>query len=155
VPYSPLGRGFLAGLTKRADEFPPGDFRRSQPRITGENFDANLRLLTGLEGVAVRVGATPAQAALAWLLRQGPDIVPIPGTTRRTRLRENLGALDVQLPSGELLQLEQLFAPAASPASATARPVSRRSTAESAEAEKFYTNRISYIMPAPDRGRPA
>jgi aryl-alcohol dehydrogenase-like predicted oxidoreductase len=111
VPYSPLGRGFLAGLTKRADEFPPGDFRRGQPRITGENFDANLRLLAGLEGVAVRVGATPAQAALAWLLWQGPDIVPIPGTTRRTRLRENLGALDVQLPPGELLQLERLFAP--------------------------------------------
>ena len=111
VPYSPLGRGFLAGLTRRADEFPPGDFRRGQPRITGENFDANLRLLAGLEDVAVRVGATPAQAALAWLLRQGPDIVPIPGTTRRTRLRENLGALDVQLPPGELLQLEQLFAP--------------------------------------------
>jgi aryl-alcohol dehydrogenase-like predicted oxidoreductase len=111
VPYSPLGRGFLAGLTKRADEFPPGDFRRGQPRITGENFDANLRLLAGLEDVAVRVGATPAQAALAWLLWQGPDIVPIPGTTRRTRLRENLGALDVQLPPGELFQLEQLFAP--------------------------------------------
>jgi aryl-alcohol dehydrogenase-like predicted oxidoreductase len=111
VPYSPLGRGFLAGLTKRADEFPPGDFRRGQPRITGENFDTNLRLLAGLEDVAARVGATAAQAALAWLLWQGPDIVPIPGTTRRTRLRENLGALEVRLPTRELLQLEQLFAP--------------------------------------------
>lgn len=111
VPYSPLGRGFLAGLTRRADEFPPGDFRRGQPRISGGNFDANLRLLAGLEDVAARVGATPAQVALAWLLWQGPDIVPIPGTTRRARLRENLAALDVQLPACELFQLEQLFAP--------------------------------------------
>jgi aryl-alcohol dehydrogenase-like predicted oxidoreductase len=111
VPYSPLGRGFLAGLATRADEFPLGDFRRGQPRITGENHDANLRLLAGLEEVARRVAATPAQVALAWLLGQGADIVPIPGTTRRTRLRENLAAVDVQLPPCELLQLEQLFAP--------------------------------------------
>ena len=111
VPYSPLGRGFLAGLTRRADEFPEGDFRRGQPRITGENFDANLRLLAGLQEVAQRVGASPAQVALAWLLGQGPDIVPIPGTTRRTRLRENLAALEVRLLPADRSRLEQLFAP--------------------------------------------
>jgi len=111
VPYSPLGRGFLAGLARRADEFPPDDFRRAQPRISGENYEANLRLLAGLEGVASRLGATPAQVALAWLLQQGPDIVPIPGTTRRSRLSENLTAIDLQLPPDELRELEQLFAP--------------------------------------------
>jgi aryl-alcohol dehydrogenase-like predicted oxidoreductase len=111
VPYSPLGRGFLAGLTRRADEFADGDFRRGQPRITGENFDANLRLLAGLQEVAQRVEASPAQVALAWLLGQGPDIVPIPGTTRRTRLRENLAALKIRLPPADRSRLEQLFAP--------------------------------------------
>lgn len=111
VPYSPLGRGFLAGLTKRAEEFPPDDFRRGQPRITGGHYDANLRLLAGLEDLAARAGATAAQVALAWLLAQGPDIVPIPGTTRRARLRENLGALQVQLPPCTLAELGQLFAP--------------------------------------------
>jgi aryl-alcohol dehydrogenase-like predicted oxidoreductase len=109
VPYSPLGRGFLAGLTKRADEFPAGDFRRGQPRISGANFDANLRLLAGLQAVAGRAAATPAQVALAWLLRQGPDIVPIPGTTRRARLRENLAAQDVQLVPRDLSTLDELF----------------------------------------------
>jgi len=111
VPYSPLGRGFLAGLATRAEEFPEGDYRRGQPRIQGEHFDTNLHLLAGLEAVARRAGATPAQVALAWLLAQGPDIVPIPGTTRRTRLSENLAAVDVQLAPGDRLQLEQLFAP--------------------------------------------
>lgn len=111
VPYSPLGRGFLAGLTKRADEFPAGDFRRGQPRISGAHFDANLHLLAGLKAVAGRAAATPAQLALAWLLRQGPDIVPIPGTTRRVRLRENLAALDVQLAARDLSELDELFAP--------------------------------------------
>lgn len=111
VPYSPLGRGFLAGLTRRADEFPAGDFRRGQPRISGANFDANLRLLAGLRAVAERAGATAAQVALAWLLRQGADIVPIPGTTRRARLRENLAALDVRLTESHLSELERVFAP--------------------------------------------
>ena len=111
VPYSPLGRGFLAGLARRAEEFSDGDFRRGQPRISGENYDANLRLLAGLEAVAARVGATPGQVALKWLLWQGPDVVPIPGTTRRARLRENLAAADIDLPPCELFQLEQLFAP--------------------------------------------
>jgi len=111
VPYSPLGRGFLAGLVTRAEDFPQGDFRRGQPRISGENHAVNRQLLAGLEDVARRVAATPAQVALAWLLWQGPDIVPIPGTTRRTRLRENLAALDLHLPPCELFRLEQLFAP--------------------------------------------
>jgi aryl-alcohol dehydrogenase-like predicted oxidoreductase len=111
VPYSPLGRGFLAGLTVRAEEFPDGDFRRGQPRLQGENFDVNRRLLEGLEAVAARAGATPGQVALAWLLAQGPEIVPIPGTTRRTRLRENLAAAELALAPDDQSRLEQLFAP--------------------------------------------
>jgi aryl-alcohol dehydrogenase-like predicted oxidoreductase len=112
VPYCPLGRGFLTGRAVPAEELPEGDFRRNQPRLQGENFVANRRLVQRLEGLAVRIRATPAQVALAWLLAQGPDIVPIFGTTRRTRLRENLGALGVELASDDLLLLGQVFAPA-------------------------------------------
>ena len=83
----------------RAEEYPEGDYRRSHPRLQEGNFDSNLRLLEKLEGVATRARATPGQVALAWLLTQGPDIVPIFGTTRRTRLRENLAATGVQLAS--------------------------------------------------------
>lgn len=111
VPYSPLGRGFLAGLAVRAAEFPEGDYRRNQPRLQDGHFDANRRLLAALEALARRLKATPAQLALAWLLAQGPDIVPIFGTTRRVRLRENLGALDVQLAASDLAELERAFAP--------------------------------------------
>jgi aryl-alcohol dehydrogenase-like predicted oxidoreductase len=110
VPYSPLGRGFLAGQRTRADEFPEGDYRRSYPRFQGEHFDANLARFEKLAGVATRAGATPAQVALAWLLEQGQDIVPIFGTTRRTRLRENLGAATVQLPSCDQFLLDQVYA---------------------------------------------
>jgi aryl-alcohol dehydrogenase-like predicted oxidoreductase len=113
VPYSPLGRGFLAGLGMRAEDFPEGDFRRAQPRIQGGNFDANRRLLAGLQALADEVGGTPAQVALAWLLAQGPDIVPIFGTTRRARLRENLGALDLELGARQRIELDRLFAPGA------------------------------------------
>jgi aryl-alcohol dehydrogenase-like predicted oxidoreductase len=111
VPYSPLGRGFLAGNATRAEELPEGDFRRAQPRIQGENFDANRKLVARVEELAQRVGATPAQIALAWLLAQGPDIAPIFGTTRRARLRENLQAADVKLAACDLFLLDQVFAP--------------------------------------------
>ncbi len=111
VPYSPLGRGFLTGQRTRAEEFPEGDSRRGQPRLQAGNFDANLKLLEKLEAVAARARATPGQVALAWLLAQGPDIVPIFGTTRRTRLRENLGATAVQLAACDQFLLDQVFAP--------------------------------------------
>jgi len=111
VPYSPLGRGFLTGQRTRAADFPEGDYRRLHPRFQDGNFDANLQLLEKLEGVASRARATPGQVALAWLLAQGPDIVPIFGTTRRARLRENLGAARVQLASCDQFLLDQVFAP--------------------------------------------
>jgi aryl-alcohol dehydrogenase-like predicted oxidoreductase len=111
VPYSPLGRGFLTGQRTRAEEFPEGDSRRSQPRLQPGNFDANLKLLEKLDAVAARAGATPGQVSLAWLLAQGPDIVPIFGTTRRARLRENLGTTDVRLASCDQFLLDQVFAP--------------------------------------------
>jgi aryl-alcohol dehydrogenase-like predicted oxidoreductase len=113
VPYSPLGRGFLAGNATRAEDLPEGDFRRAQPRIQGGNFDANRKLVARVEELATRIRATPAQIALAWLLAQGPDIVPIFGTTRRTRLRENLGAASVRLASCDQFLLDQVFAPGA------------------------------------------
>jgi aryl-alcohol dehydrogenase-like predicted oxidoreductase len=111
VPYSPLGRGYLTGQARPADELPADDYRRTQPRFQAENFAANRPLVEGLETVARRLRATPAQVALAWLLAQGDDIVPIFGTTRRTRLAENLGALDVRLDAADLAELGQLFAP--------------------------------------------
>jgi aryl-alcohol dehydrogenase-like predicted oxidoreductase len=111
VPYSPLGRGFLTGQAMPAEELPAADYRRLQPRFQGGNFAANRVLLGRLEELAARVRATPARIALAWLLAQGPDIVPIFGTTRRTRLRENLGALDVKLAASDQLLLAEVFAP--------------------------------------------
>src|SRR5688500_868365 len=86
VPYSPLGRGFLTGQVKRAEDYEEGDYRRHDPRYRGENFDANMRAVAAVQTVADRHEATPAQVALAWLLHQGDDIVPIPGTKRRDRL---------------------------------------------------------------------
>ena len=101
VPYSPLGRGFLTGQVKSAD-FGPKDFRRISPRFQGENFQKNLELVQRIEKIAAEKGCTPAQLALAWVLAQGPDIVPIPGTKRRTYLDQNLGALDVTLTPADL-----------------------------------------------------
>ena len=111
VPYSPLGRGFLTGALTRAEDLPEGDFRRNQPRLQGENYDRNMALVARLRGLATRVDASPAQIALAWLLSQGPDVVPIFGTTRRARLRENLAAASLQLAACDQFLLDQTFAP--------------------------------------------
>ena len=113
VPYSPLGRGFLTGAAKRAEDYPEGDFRRGQPRFQGENFDRNMKIVDALRAIASEKGATPAQIALAWLLVQGPDIVPIPGTKRRTYLEENVGATDVMLLPADLEALEAAAPPGA------------------------------------------
>lgn len=117
VPYCPLGRGFLTGQAKRAEDYPEGDYRRGDPRIQGENFDANMKLVDAVRALATAKGATPAQVALAWLLAQGPDLVPIPGTKRRRYLEENAAATDLQLTAAELQQLE-----AAAPRGQTAGP---------------------------------
>ena len=111
VPYSPLGRGFLTGALTRAEDLPEGDFRRNQPRLQGDNYDRNMALVARLRGLATRVGASPAQVALAWLLGQGPDVVPIFGTTRRARLRENLAAVSLKLAACDQFLLDQTFAP--------------------------------------------
>jgi len=109
VPFSPLGRGFLTGTARRAEEYPADDYRRNDPRYQGENFDANQRAAARVRDLAVRKGATPGQIALAWLLHRGEDIVPIPGTKRRSFLEENMGALDVELTPGEMAELEALL----------------------------------------------
>ena len=111
VPFSPLGRGFLAGQRTPAEAYPEGDYRREQPRFQAGNYEKNLALVEKLAAVAQRAGATAGQAALAWLLAQGEDIVPIFGTTRRTRLRENLAALQVRLAACDQFLLDQVFAP--------------------------------------------
>jgi len=111
VPFAPLGRGFLTGAVKRAEEYPEGDFRRGDPRYQGENFDANLRAAAAVRELADRKGATPAQIALAWLLHKGSDIVPIPGTRRRAYLEENVGALAVSLTADEMAALDAALAP--------------------------------------------
>jgi aryl-alcohol dehydrogenase-like predicted oxidoreductase len=107
VPYSPLGRGILTGQVKSAD-FGPKDFRRISPRFQGENFNKNLELVQRIEQIAAEKKCTPAQLALAWVLAQGEDIVPIPGTKRRTYLDQNLGALDVKLTAADLKRIDEL-----------------------------------------------
>ncbi len=106
VPYSPLGRGFLTGAAKRAEDYPQDDFRRMQPRFQGENFDRNMKIVAAVQAVASAKGAKPGLIALAWLLAQGPDIVPIPGTKRRSYLEENVGALAIELSPEDLEALE-------------------------------------------------
>jgi aryl-alcohol dehydrogenase-like predicted oxidoreductase len=113
VAYSPLGRGFLSGRFEHPDELHPDDFRRHGPRWQGENLDANQRLAAKVREIAEDKGCTPGQLALAWVLAQGEDIVPIPGTKRRTYLEENLGALDVELTPGDLERIEAELPPAA------------------------------------------
>ena len=107
VPYSPLGRGILTGQVKSAD-FGPKDFRRISPRFQGENFNKNLELVQRIGKIAAEKNCTPAQLALAWVLAQGDDIVPIPGTKRRTYLDQNLGALDVKLTATDLKRIDEL-----------------------------------------------
>jgi aryl-alcohol dehydrogenase-like predicted oxidoreductase len=111
VPFAPLGRGFLTGDVKRAEEYPEGDFRRGDPRYQGENFDANMRAAAAVRQLATQKGATAGQVALAWLLHKGDDIVPIPGTKRRTYLEENVGAANVSLSTEEIAALDTALAP--------------------------------------------
>jgi aryl-alcohol dehydrogenase-like predicted oxidoreductase len=111
VPFAPLGRGFLTGAVKRAEEYPEGDFRHNDPRYQGENFDANVRAASAVRGIAQRKQATPGQIALAWLLNKGPDIVPIPGTKRRRYLEENVGAADISLNAQEMATLDATLSP--------------------------------------------
>jgi aryl-alcohol dehydrogenase-like predicted oxidoreductase len=108
VPYSPLGRGFLTGQFRTPEDFAADDFRRHSPRFQGENFDRNLQLVDRVKELAVALGCTPGQLALAWLLAQGEHIVPIPGTKKVNRLRENLGAADVELSAEDLKRLDEL-----------------------------------------------
>jgi aryl-alcohol dehydrogenase-like predicted oxidoreductase len=111
VAYSPLGRGFLTGRIRSADELDETDFRRNSPRFAGDNFRTNWRIVEVVEQVAAEIGATPAQIALAWLLAQGGDIVPIPGTRRSERVEENVGADAIELSAGQLNRLNDVEPP--------------------------------------------
>jgi len=113
VAYSPLGRGFLTGQITSPDDFPEDDFRKFHPRFQGENFARNIALVREVEGMAREKGCTTAQLALAWVLAQGEDIVPIPGTKRVKYLDENIGALDVHLTDEELRRLDEILPPGA------------------------------------------
>jgi len=110
VPFAPLGRGFLAGDVRRAEDYPEGDFRRGDPRYQGENFDLNVAAAATVRDIAAAKGVKPGQVAIAWLLAKGPDfgidIVPIPGTKRRTYLEENVAAADIRLDATEMLGLD-------------------------------------------------
>jgi aryl-alcohol dehydrogenase-like predicted oxidoreductase len=106
VPYSPLGRGFLSGRFKSPEDLDESDFRRNGPRFTGENLETNLRLAGKVREIAQDKGITPAQLALAWVLAQGEDLVPIPGTKRRTYLEENAAAVDVELTEDDLARID-------------------------------------------------
>jgi aryl-alcohol dehydrogenase-like predicted oxidoreductase len=111
VPFAPLGRGFLTGDVKRAEEYPEGDYRRGDPRYQGENFDANMRAASAVRELAAPKRATPGQIALAWLLLKGSDIVPIPGTRRRRHLEENVGTVAVPLSADEMTELDAALPP--------------------------------------------
>jgi aryl-alcohol dehydrogenase-like predicted oxidoreductase len=117
VPFSPLGRGFLTGTVKRAEEYPDSDYRHQDPRLTGANYDANMRLVDAVKAIAEEKNAAPGQIALAWLLAQGPDIVPIPGTKRRSYLEENAKAASIKLSKQDLSRIA-----GAAPPGATAGP---------------------------------
>ena len=108
VAYSPLGRGFLSGRFRTPDDLDADDWRRTQPRFTRENAERNLAIVGTVEELAVEEGVTPAQLALAWVLAQGDDVVPIPGTKRRTYLEENAQAVDVELSEEDLARLTEL-----------------------------------------------
>ena len=111
VPFSPLGRGFLTGEVKRAEEYPEDDFRRNDPRYQGENYDANVKAAQTVRDIAEGLHARPGQVALAWLLHKGDDIVPIPGTKRRTYLEENVAAAAITLDAAQVKALDDALAP--------------------------------------------
>ncbi|HWT00185.1 MAG TPA: aldo/keto reductase [Pyrinomonadaceae bacterium] len=113
VAYSPLGRGFLTGQFQKPEDLPPDDRRRMFPRFQEENFEQNLRLVERVKGLAESKGCTPAQLALAWVLAQGEDIVPIPGTKRRTYLEQNAKALEVELTAEDLARINEVARPEA------------------------------------------
>ncbi|MFL5515058.1 MAG: aldo/keto reductase [Gemmatimonadales bacterium] len=113
VPFSPLGRGFLTGTARRAEEYPEGDYRRGDPRFQGANYEANMRAANVVGEVARDLGATPAQVALAWVLGRGSDMVPIPGTKRRAYLEENLGAASLRLDPAAMARLDAALSPEA------------------------------------------
>ncbi len=106
--YSPLGHGFLTGAIRATDNLVADDWRKTNPRFTGENFQRNQRIVDEVEAVAAEVGATPAQVALAWLLVKGDNVVPIPGTRRISRLEENIAAVNVQLSPEQIDRLDKL-----------------------------------------------
>lgn len=112
VPYSPLGRGFLTGAITEHTTFPAGDYRHTNERFAAETRAANLRIVAAVKRIAVRKQCTPAQVALAWLLSRGDDVVPIPGTTKASRLDENIGACQVGLSAGDLAELADAVPPA-------------------------------------------
>ena len=113
VPYSPLGRGFLTGQIKSPDDLEADDWRRNMPRFQGENFQKNIDLASRIHDFARAKGCTPGQLALAWVLAQGEDIIPIPGTKRRKYLEENIGATDVRLTPAELAEIDRILPPSA------------------------------------------
>jgi aryl-alcohol dehydrogenase-like predicted oxidoreductase len=108
VPYSPLGRGFLSGAITRPEDLAEDDYRRHSPRFQGENFVKNLQLVDRVKAIATEKGVTPGQLALAWLLAQGDDIVPIPGTKRRTYLEENVAAAEISLTADDLQRIDEV-----------------------------------------------
>jgi aryl-alcohol dehydrogenase-like predicted oxidoreductase len=110
VPFAPLGRGFLTGAVKRAEDYPEDDFRRGDPRYQGENYDANVRAAAAVFRIAKAKAVKPGQVALAWLLAKGDMIIPIPGTKRRSYLEENVGAASIVLSVSEIAELDAALA---------------------------------------------
>jgi len=111
VPFSPLGRGFLTGTAKPAEDYPESDFRRRDPRFQRENFKANMKAAEVVRAVAAEKGATPGQIALAWLLAKGDDVVPIPGTKRRSYLEENIAAAEIALSADDMARIDSALSP--------------------------------------------
>jgi aryl-alcohol dehydrogenase-like predicted oxidoreductase len=127
VPFSPLGRGFLTGQVRRAEEYGPGDYRHHDPRYSGDNFDRNMRLVETARALGETHGASASQIALAWLLAQGEDVVPIPGTKRRAYLEENIGALQLELSQSDIRILNE-----AAPVGSTSGPRYRAAVKQAA-----------------------
>jgi len=115
VPFCPIGRGFLTGQIKSPDDFGDDDFRKRDPRFQGENFAQNMKLVRLVEEIGRKNGATPSQVAIAWILKQDPSFVPIPGTKRLTYLEENSAAADLELPADDIEELNGIFARTSGP----------------------------------------